>query len=175
MINRNEKADVPETRNPTLAPRKRVSEADRIPMANRELRLQVPEIEGYFLYWMLEKQLGDAYQAGYQHVGHDEVNLNNIDDVAGDMATSGNSDLGHYVSQVANKSDARTAHERLYLMKLRNEWHELDMKAHEGKMENVAAALRGGDIGSPDMDHQRHKYLKQGQELFIPRSKRKFK
>jgi hypothetical protein len=99
------------------------------------------------------------------------VDVNNFD-LAGDPAASGNTDLGSRVS-VSAGMDVDSG--RLYLMKLRSEWWDEDCKKMEAANEKIAEGIRGGAIGGGGPGDHSRKYLKEGQELFIPASERKFK
>lgn len=66
--------------------------------------------------------------------------------------------------------------QRLYLMKLRQEWRDKDVQKLEEINERVAAAIRGGrpapgQVGAPGETptDQLQRYLKKGQDLFIPK------
>lgn len=156
--------------NPSVTPPTRVTEASRVPMSVRQQKLAVPDIPGYHLHYAMEKRVPAMLRAGYEFVSADEVDLTNLD-IAGDRGTSGNTDLGSRVSISAGDSDDSG---RLVLMKLRNEWWNQDCERMEQENEKIAARIRGGNIGDGSEDHSKHKYLKDGQELFIPRNKRRF-
>lgn len=163
--------------NPTAT---RVTEATRRPMSLPQLSLQVPDIPGYYLYWFLDSQIDQALQAGYEFVEQEEVALNNRG-VANDQTQDGNDDLGSRVSRVAGQSAGGTVQaQRLYLMKLRQEWRDKDVAALGERNEAIAAALRGGVStgnehgvapGETQGDKAR-RYLKTGQDLFYPKIRR---
>lgn len=158
----------------------RVTEATRRPMSLPQLSLQVPEIPGYYLYWFLDTQIEQAIQAGYEFVDRDEVSLNNRG-VANDQTEDGNDDLGSRVSRVAGQAaGAGVQAQRLYLMKLRQEWRDKDMAAMAARNEAIAAAIRGGVStgnehgaapGETPSDRAK-RYLKTGQDLFYPKTRR---
>jgi len=156
--------------NPSVTPAKRVTDETRIPMSLRQQKLAVPDIEGYHLHYAVDNRVARMLRAGYEYVGYDEVDLTNVD-LAGDRGASGNSDLGSRVSLPAGDS---VESGRLVLMKIRNEWWNQDCERMEQENEKIAARIRGGNIGDSSADHVSHKYLKEGQELFIPRKKRRF-
>lgn len=166
----------PKTINPANTPEKRVTEATRIPMTLPDTKLSVPEIPGYFLYWHLGQNVPRAIKAGYEFVEDSEIDLPNSG-LADDASKSGNTDLGTRVSMIAGGLVEGTLEpQRLYLMKLRNEWRDKDMQAMEQVNERVAAAIRGGQPtpgqpGAPgETNHDRlQRYLKKGQDLFIPK------
>ena len=83
-------------------------------MSVRDLKLAVPEIEGYHLHYAHEKRVNRMLRAGYEFVDFDEVEVTNLD-LAGDRGASGNSDLGSRVSVSAGDSSDSG---RLVLMKL---------------------------------------------------------
>lgn len=161
--------------NPANAPQKRVTEATRIPMNLPQLKLSVPEIPGYYLYWFLGQNVPRAQKAGYEFVEDSEVELTNTG-LADDASKQGNSDLGSRVSVIAGGLIEGTVEpQRLYLMKIREDWHEADVKELEKVNERVAAALRGGQPvdgqnapGETNLDRAQ-RYLKKGQDLFIPK------
>ena len=164
------------TPNPGNAPRKRVTEATRIPMNLPATKLAVPEIPGHYLYWFLGSNIPRAQKAGYEFVTEDEVDVVNAG-LADDASKSGSTDLGTRISVVAGGfSEGTTEPQRLYLMKLRSEWHDQDVLALEKVNDRVAAALRGGQAmaGSGNAPEETpldraSRYLKKGQDLFIPK------
>lgn len=157
--------------NPSVTPAKRVTEKTRIPMSTRTGRLAVPDLEGFHLHWAHASRVERMLKAGYEFVEVGEVEVNNMD-LAGDMGASGNTDLGSRVS-ISAGTDVDSG--RLYLMKIRQEWRDQDLERMEQANEVIAAGIRGGTIGANGPGDQSNKYLKRGQELFIPRNKRKFK
>lgn len=166
--------------NPANSRATRVTEATRRPMSLPQLSLQVPEISGYYLYWFLDTQIEQAISAGYEFVERDEVSLNNRG-VADDQTEDGNDDLGSRVSRVAGQAAAGHVNaQRLYLMKLRQEWRDKDVAAMAARNESIAAALRGGVStgnefgnapGETPSDRSK-RYLKTGQDLFYPKTRR---
>lgn len=166
--------------NPANPRATRVTEATRRPMSMPQLSLQVPEIPGYYLYWFLDNQIDQALQAGYEFVDREEVTLNNRG-VANDQTEDGNDDLGSRVSRVAGQSEAGSIQaQRLYLMKLRQEWRDKDVAAMAARNESIAAALRGGvptgiEHGAAPQEtpgDKARRYLKTGQDLFYPKVRR---
>jgi len=164
-----------ETPSPANARDSRVTEATRIPMSLPELKLHVPDIPGYHLHWFRGARTARALQAGYEFVDPLEVTLVNTG-LADDANKSGNSDLGSRVSVVAGDADPTSGGvERLYLMKIRQEWHDQDMAALEAKNETIAAALRGSqDVGAnPHGSEQRYVPARGKQStLFTPKHRR---
>lgn len=165
--------------NPANPQPRRVTAASRVPMSLPNLKLQVPEIPGWFLYWHLAGNVPKALKAGYEFVMEDEVSLNNFD-LAGNAATSGNSDMGTRVSVLAGGlEEGSNQAARLYLMKLPQEWRDADMASLENRNEQIAKALRGGTTPEGQQsppgetpDDRSRRYLKTGQDLFFPRGQK---
>lgn len=153
--------------NPANPPTRRVTEATRVPMTLPELKLAVPELPGYYLYWHLGKNVMRAKAAGYDFVDPDEVMLNQHG-IANDRELDGNTDLGTRVSVAAGADDP----DRLYLMKLPLEWHEKDMDALTARNEQIAVQLRAGTIGAEGDPDRNKRYMKEGQHLFYPKVRR---
>lgn len=163
--------DLPGKSNNPANPRaKRVTAVTRIPMSAPRQKLEVPEIENFHLHWFLARNVPSAQAAGYEFVGQDEVELNGVG-VAEGSEDSGHTDLGSRVSIIGGL-DARDEPERLYLMKLPSEWWLADQQRLEERNERIAAALRGGIVGAEKDPDIAKRYLKQGQDLFIPKKKR---
>lgn len=124
-------------------------ERKRIPMNVPIQKLEVPEIPGYRLYWFRGEpgRLARAEQAGYEYVNRGEIELNSVG--LADSAADGNSDMGSLVSVAAGDmvGDDRQPL-RLVLMKIREEWALENDQILEDRNDAVAAALRGGLIGS---------------------------
>lgn len=157
--------------NPANELKTRVAEVDRVPMDLPDLKLAVPEIPGYFLYWHLGKNVSRALRAGYTFVDQDEVEVNQFG-IANDKGASGSTDLGTRVSISAGASGEETE-ERLYLMKLPMEFHDRDMAAKTARSEEIAVQLRAGQIGANDDPDRNKRYMKQGQDLFYPKATRR--
>lgn len=166
--------------NPANAPEKRAVEADRIPMSVPQLRLAVPEKEGWHRHWFTMKNVARARRAGYRFVDESDVEVNNPD-VAGAINASGSTDLGTRVSMLAGGFvEGTTEPDRLYLMELPMELRKKDLSKLEETNENIARALRGGNTpaggvgGAPQETPQdrARKYLKTGQDLFYPKVRR---
>ena len=149
----------------------RVTEATRVPLSVPTPRLAAAEIPGYHTHWFLGRNVPAAKKAGYEFVETEE-SVPNQKGVANDLASSGSSDMGTRVSVLAGGvAEGSGDPERLYLMKLRQEWRDKDVKALEAVNERIAQAIRGGN--APDKDGRgsdpTNRYLKKGQDLFIPR------
>lgn len=157
--------------NPANAPETRVHEIDYAPMDLPHTKLAVPPLEGYFLYWHLGKNVSRALRHGYQFVDEDEVDLTQTG-VANDRGESGNTDLGSRVSVSAGESGSEDE-ERLYLMKLPLHIHERHMKMKTDRVEEIAVALRAGQIGADGDPDRNKRYMKEGQTLFYPKTGRR--
>lgn len=159
--------------NPANARETRVTEATRVPMSVPSLKLQVPEIPGYHTHWIADRNLARALRAGYTHVKDDEVEVNN-QAVADDPSVSGNTDLGSNISVLAGGVSQETRQsQRLYLMKLPQEWWQKDQAARDEVNEGVARTMRAGMTGAENDPEKAMRYLKEGQEMFIPRRLRR--
>lgn len=147
--------------NPANPQMKRVTEASRIPMGGPEQQLAVPEIEGYVLHWFLDSpgRIPRALAAGWEFVEQDEVQLNNRS-YASDPGGDGNSDLGSRVSVYGSPGERGEATRQLYLMKIRKDWYDADMKLRQKDTDAVVEALRGGKIGVSEeaLEDRRHRY-----------------
>lgn len=153
--------------NPANAPEKRKQQVDRIPMDVARLKLAVPDLPGFYLYWHLGKNVSAALRAGYTHVNEDEVEVEQ-QGLANDRATPGSTDLGSRLSVSAGAS-GDGEEERLYLMKLPMEHHEADMRAKTARNEEIAVQLRAGQIGAEGDADRNKRYMKEGQTLFYPK------
>ena len=142
----------------------RVTARTRVPMSIPAPKLAVPDIPGYHLHWILNDpaRINQAMRAGYEFVSEDEVDVANTN-LAGDMSTSGNTDMGSRVSVLASGSVGDDGKEqRLYLMKLPQEWWEEDQAKLEAQNENIAASLRGGGDASSNPHGQENRYIPEG-------------
>jgi hypothetical protein len=164
---------VPKSPSPANALAKRVASATRVPMSVPNLKLAVPEVPGFYLYWHRGKDIPSAIRAGYQFVDDDEVDVEQHN-VANAMNTSGSSDMGTRISIPAGGTveDGNPEPERLYLMKLPNEFREADERARAQVNENVAIALRSGTVGAAGDIDAAKRYMKTGQDLFFPKAKK---
>lgn len=128
----------------------RASDRKRIPMSTPQQKLSVPEIPGYYLYWMkgTPERLGRALQGGYEFVDASETTLTNLT-LGGDAVKEGNSDLGTRVSVLAGGDEMGTDGQpiRLYLMKIKEEWHQEDLLAQQAQSESLRRALAAGKVG----------------------------
>jgi len=130
--------------NPANKPAKAMEAKSRIPMSIPQQKLAVPEIPGFHLHWMAGNpaRISQALRAGYKFVDNDEVDLT-VTGLADDASKTGNSDLGSRVS-VGSGLDERGEENRLYLMKIEEEFWQEDQKALEARNEQLAATIRGG-------------------------------
>ena len=82
----------------------RVTDRTRIPMSTPRQKLSVPEIPGYYMYWMkgTPDRLEQALDSGYEFVDRKETTLSNHL-IGGDTKLEGNSDLGSRVSVLAGE------------------------------------------------------------------------
>lgn len=159
--------------------RDRSVERDRVPMSLPVQKLAVPDIPGYHLHWMLgnPSRIQQAVRAGYEFVESDEIDVVNTG-LADSSSRSGNTDLGSRVSLSAGSDLGENGQEqRLYLMKIKQEWFDEDQKALEGRNEEIARSIRGGQgVGSnPHGSEQR--YIPEGMQrgisnLFTPKIRR---
>lgn len=153
--------------NPANAPATRARDIERVPMDVPALKLAVPEIPGYYMYWHLGKNVSRALRAGYTFVDEDEVEIEQTG-LANDKAVSGSTDLGSRISISAGAS-GEEEEERLYLMKLPMEHHLADMAAKTARNEEIAVQLRAGMMGSEGDPDRNKRYMKEGQHLFYPK------
>jgi hypothetical protein len=155
-----EKVEPAKRDNPANAPQMRVTEENRIPMSTPELKLSTPDIPGYRQYWFLSRNVERALRAGYTYVDFDEVSMQGTG-YANDLADSGSTDLGTRVSLEAGRGgDWHNQPERLYLMKIRQEWFDQDQQKLEDRNEEIARALRGGeDVGDPNPHDTSHRHV----------------
>ena len=142
------------SQNPTVAEvGPTVNERTRIPMSVPVANLAVPEIPGYHLHWFRgePQRIQRAQEAGYEFVNKGEVLVNNKS-LGSDPASDGNTDMGTRVSHISGSDLADDGQpQRLYLMKIKEEWWIADQKAltAEGsRLDGVRKALLGGRIGS---------------------------
>lgn len=150
----------------------------RIPMSTAQLKLEVPEIPGYHLHWMIgtPSRLAQAQKAGYTFVDHEEVDVVNTG-LANDASQNGNTDMGSRISVVAGSDTGEDGKEqRLYLMKLPLEFWEEDQRALESKNEQIAATIRGGGDLSANPNDVENRYIPEANRrnmanLFTPKKR----
>ena len=154
------------------------AERTRIPMSLPTTKLAVPDIEGYHLHWMLGKaRVQQALRAGYEFVDASEVDV--VSTGLADSATAdGNTDLGSRVSVSAgNDVGPDNEQQRLYLMKIKQEWWEEDQALLAAGNEQIAATLRGGAELGANPHGSDHRYVPQAHRnevanLFTPKIRR---
>lgn len=138
-----------EPENPANEPGKR--ERIRAAFALPDLKLSVPPIPGYKLYWFRGEpgRLARAERAGYEYVYSNEVDVNNFD-LAGDAFKDGNTDMGERVSLPAQDGVGEDGqYLRLYLMKIKEEYWLEDQAEYEKKrIDPIVAALKAGTTGA---------------------------
>ena len=137
---------------------RRVTEATRIPMSVPQLKLQVPDLPGYNLHWFKTTNVESALRAGYEFVDETEVEVVNTN-FADNLRDSGSTDLGSRLSVSGGGLSEMGGAERLYLMKLRQDWWESDQKALEDKSDQVAVAMRGGADVIQNPNGSDHRYI----------------
>lgn len=149
---------------------KKVSGKDRIPMSIPQRHLETNDIPGYHQHWFLGSRVARALRAGYTFVTEEDgVDINNFD-LAGDATAHGSSDLGSNISVPA--AVGGDSEERLYLMKLPNEFWEQDQAALEARNEQIAATLRGGRDNTPNPHDTTQRYSNVEGNMFTPKRKR---
>ena len=166
-----------EPSNPANSP-KQVSRT-RIPMSSPQQKLSVPDIPGFHLHWMLggAARISQALAGGYEFVDPSEVDLGTRG-IADNASAEGSTDLGSRVSVSAGSGLGEDgAPERLYLMKIKQEWWTADQLALEDRNEQIAATLRGGRTVGGDPSGSDHNYIpdahkKSVADLFTRKSRR---
>src|SRR6266850_4470127 len=157
--------------NPANLPETSVTDETRIPMNRPDLKLAVPEIEGFVLHWFADRpgRIPRAMAAGYTFVDPEEVKIRNFG-FAEDLIKSGNTDLGSRVSVHGGVDDQGKA-ERLYLMKIKQEWYDKDMALREETSDKIVASLRGGKVGAEADSNANRRYVKDTENLFTKKVK----
>lgn len=153
--------------NPANALPKAAQDVDYAPMDLPFLKLAVPELPGYYMYWHLGKNVPRALKSGYTFVEADEVELVNSG-IANDRTADGSTDLGSRLSVSAGASGAEDE-ERLYLMKIPLAIHERHMVMKTNRNEEIAVQLRAGMMGAEGDPDRNKRYMKEGQTLFYPK------
>ncbi len=128
----------------------RKTERVRVPMSVARQKLSAPEIPGYHLHWMkgTPDRLQQAYQGGYEFVDMKETSLGNFS-LGGDAAHDGNTDMGSRVSVLAGDDVGADGQPiRLYLMKIKEEWHQEDLAQQGEHSEKIRATLMAGKMGA---------------------------
>jgi len=145
-----------------------VTDETRVPMALPQLMLEVPPIPGYQMHWFADRpgRIPRAIQGGYEFVDPAEVRINNFG-LAADLTQTGNTDLGNRVSVHGGVAENGGA-ERLYLMKIKQEWYDKDMELRELASDRTVQALRQGSVGADreKMANAAKRYAKNTDNLF---------
>jgi len=147
-----------------------VAERRRIPAGSPMLRLAVPEIPGYKLYWFTGKNVPKAIQGWYHHVKADEVELNQVT-LGSDTAQSANTDMGSIVSISAGGFDDNGQAERLYLMKIKKEYWLEDQQAQVGpgsRLDTIRRGVLAGQVGMEARSVEDRAKVYLGKETNIP-------
>lgn len=146
--------ELPPEINPANEPAKSMNARSRVSMSIPLQKLQVPEQKGFHLHWMRgdKGRLEQALRGGYQFVDADEVELNRTG-LGNSGLDSGNEDMGSRVSIVSGMDG-----NRLYLMKLPQEFWDSDVEKLAERQEQIAAQLRGeSGYADPSGDNS-HRY-----------------
>jgi hypothetical protein len=115
----------------------------RVPMSVAMRKLETPEIPGYHLHWIKEANIPRALAAYYEFVNDDEVPINQRNPGL-DTELSGNTDLGARVS-IAAGLGANNLPERLYLMKLAEEYWIEDRSKIDGRNASMLGQIFRGE------------------------------
>lgn len=100
--------------------------------------------QGMHLAFLLESQLYDAINAGYEKVTREEME----GEVGEAELHAVNGDLGSYVSIPGNRAVGRDREERLYLMKIPQSLWEKQQLDREEKARLSEEAINGGSVGA---------------------------
>ena len=162
--------------NPANEPEKVKTSRTRIPVSLPLGKVGVPEVPGYHLHWMRGEQsrLQRALAGGYTFVEQDEVQLNGIG-LADSAADHGSTDMGSRVSVISGGDTHAGQPERLYLMKIKEEFWNEDQAALLDRNESIAAAIRGdrGLVQTGGDNSNRYVPRDAGNKnLFIPKHRR---
>lgn len=136
--------------------------SSRIPMSIPQLKLEVPEIPGWHLYWAVESNLPRFFQGGYELVYDKEIHVNQTG-IGSQHSISGNMDLGTRVAIAAGvKENGDT--EYLVLVKIEEEYYREDQSKIEDLNRRVLRAIFkekkpvdvGGQGNNPGETQQRY-------------------
>lgn len=144
--------DIPSA-NPSVGPEARKPDFKRIPMSVPQQKLQVPDIPGYHLHWMLgtRERIAQAQRAGYTFVQSDEVNVAPVGIGSGPEQASGGTDMGSLVSHVAGGgANEQGQPTRLILMKIPEQFWQEDQKLLEQQSDRLAQALQSGQMSAAE-------------------------
>jgi len=156
--------------------RAKITNENRVPMSSGQQKLSVPEIPGFHLHWMrgTPDRLQAALQGGYEFVSLEETRQTNLT-LGGDAKKSGNTDMGTRVSHISGGDAIVDGQpERLYLMKIREEWWQEDEKNRISHSDNIRQALnRGLDTEANPSDTSNRYVGKQTTNMFQPKAIRR--
>ena len=120
-----------------------------------EQKLHIPEgtIPGYVLYWFRGEpgRISSAIRKGWEWVTPEEISQYIAAVGIGmDLAGGGSSDMGSKVSTAAQEGVGPDGqYLRLFLMKLKKEYWDEDMKRYiEKKIEPIVDAFKSGMVGA---------------------------
>lgn len=138
------------------------------PMSVGQLRLEVPEKNGWHRHWFrgTSSRLARAQQAGYRFVDPEEVDPNNFD-LAGDSESGGSTDLGTRVSVISGDEAGKDGQPgRLYLMECPDHIFVHAQGILQETVDNIAEQIKGGTVGIGQTGENRkdmsQRYLKDG-------------
>ena len=106
-------------------------------------KLSVPYlIPGYHLHWVndIPGRIAEAEENDYEFVTYEEVKM------SARVATASGGTLGSNVSRLVGKQEDGITPLFAYLMKIRQEWYDEDQKLNQQKVDDVDAAIRGGNV-----------------------------
>jgi hypothetical protein len=106
-------------------------------------KLEVPEIPGYHLHWIKESNIPRALAAYYEYVEDREVPVNQRNPGM-NTEVSGNTDLGARIS-IAAGIGADDKPERLYLMKLAEQYWQEDRAKIDGRNADMMGQIFRGE------------------------------
>lgn len=158
--------------NPANVPAVRVTDENRIPMGAPQLQLELPEIPGYKTHWFADRgrRISQALAAGWEYITPEEVQLNGAS-LAGSPG-DGNTDMGSRVSLHGGVDD-RGDSERIYAMKIKQEWYDQDMAAREAVSERIVQTLRRGQADGAKAIDPTQRYTRGVENLFTKKSRPK--
>lgn len=116
---------------------------ERVPMSVPMRKLEVPDLDGYHLHWIRGSDIPRALAAWYEFVDYDEVPVNQRNPGI-DTEVSGNTDLGSRVS-IAAGTGADSRPERLYLMKLKEEFWLKDREKIDSRNAGIMGSIFRGE------------------------------
>ena len=137
-----------EAANPANPRSAKVTDQTRISAATPVRQLEVAAITGYRLYWIADRpgRIDWALRVGYEFVTPEEAQTNSRS-LGSDTTLDGNNDLGSRVS-IHGGTDERGSSQRLYLMKIKQDWFEKDRQAQAAVSEAIVATLKRGMVGA---------------------------